>query len=306
DIRGSISQLDENLAKKQNEGSITIAGAGGGMAKSASSAILGLDLNVISTKDYALIPGVSVHNSVAIYKEGSGIDTEAEFKKFGISYGQSLTRAEGNAQALRTLVELASIELIGKLTKTPYWSCLHADPQNPAIVNELSDWFYAMSVDGELVSYMQKQLRLRGYYAGPVDGRPNPEFLSAVSRSRADLGLEAIQTVDLRFFSAFLNSTTRAPAPVVAEVKPTPAESLTLSINSANNARKFKKGELYSLVIKPSRDTHIYCYLRDDNGKVQRFYPNRFAQDSFVHATGSLELPGKMRFQLIASDKGVA
>ena len=41
-------------------------------------------------------------------------------------------------------------------------------------------------------------------------------------------------------------------------------------------------GESMGLVVQPMADAHVYCYLRDEASKVQRFYPNRFARDSLV------------------------
>ena len=76
-----------------------------------------------------MLPGVTSRNSVVILKQGKGIDGDAAYHKFGINFSSALSKAEGNSQALRRLVELAVIELIGKLTKTPYWTCLGADPK---------------------------------------------------------------------------------------------------------------------------------------------------------------------------------
>ncbi|MCK7493702.1 MAG: DUF4384 domain-containing protein [Comamonadaceae bacterium] len=58
--------------------------------------------------------------------------------------------------------------------------------------------------------------------------------------------------------------------------------------------------------MKASRDAYVYCFLRDETKKIQRFFPNRFAKDALVSASEPLQLPGKMRFQLAASDKGIA
>jgi Domain of unknown function (DUF4384) len=49
----------------------------------------------------------------------------------------------------------------------------------------------------------------------------------------------------------------------------------------------------------------VYCYLMDEDKKIQRFFPNRFAKDSLVNAQAPLELPGKMKFQIVANEKQV-
>jgi Domain of unknown function (DUF4384) len=56
--------------------------------------------------------------------------------------------------------------------------------------------------------------------------------------------------------------------------------------------------------VQTSRDAYVYCYLQDENAKITRFYPNRFARDPLVPAARPLALPGKMRFQLVMKTPG--
>jgi hypothetical protein len=71
---------------------------------------------------------------------------------------------------------------------------------------------------------------------------------------------------------------------------------------SSRASAGFEPGELVQLLIKPSRDAHIYCYLQDETRQILRFYPNRFSGGSVpVKATAPLELPGKMGFELVAN-----
>src|SRR5439155_802453 len=118
----TITKLDENLIHRQNDFGVGFNPfINIGVAKDAASAILGLDLTILKTDDMSVLAGATSRNSVVIFKEGKGFDADASIKKFGINFNMSLSKTEGQSQALRTLVELAAIELFGKLTKTPYW-----------------------------------------------------------------------------------------------------------------------------------------------------------------------------------------
>lgn len=325
DIRGSISQLDEAVFKKQADGGITVGPIGFGAAKSADATVLAIDLSVISAMTYAVVPGVTARNSVMIYKEGQGADGEAEFNKWGVNFGLTLSRSEGRSQALRTLVELSVIELVGKLTHTPYWSCLGADMDSAEVKTEIADWFYAMAVNGELMPWMQEQLALRGAYAGPIDGQPRPEFDAALIRFRKVVGLSPEPKLDEALFAAYLRrphqelmalgartqptavAAVAAPAaPAAPAAKPVaPAarpEPLTIAVSAPQT--QFRPGEAIALTVAPSRDAHVLCYLQDETGKVQRFFPNRFAMDPLVRAAKPLQLPGNQRFALEAGVKG--
>ena len=354
DIRGSISQLDENLFKKQEDIGITINVFGGGAAKTADSSILALDLSVISARDYSVVPGVKASNSVLVYKEGQGVDAEAIYKKFGINYGQTLTRSEGKAQAARALIELATIELIGKLAKVPYWSCLGTDVTHPEVVHEINNWLHSMEANEELVGYFQKQLALRGIYNGPIDGETNEEFLAGLVRLRKHFGLSAEPVIDIELFTAYLASdhrTTRplrvalrvappkpasapvaaapaAPAPatpvpsggapVAAAAAPAavpavvPATQQEAAARAATSAARIEITALTAIMpeqpvalnVVTSADMHLYCYLQDSSRRIVRFFPNRFQASSFVPAGSTLKLPGAMKFQINAPQRG--
>src|SRR5439155_11843086 len=63
---------------------------------------------------------------------------------------------------------------------------------------------------------------------------------------------------------------------------------------------RFPPGERVRLLVTSSQDAHVYCYLQDKSHHILRFYPNRFSRSSLVRAAEPLEMPGKMRFELVA------
>ena len=340
DIKGSVSQFDENVIRNQKD----VGGGFGsflslGIARDAASSILGLDLSVLSTSDLSVLPGVTSRNSVVILKQGKGFDADAAYSKLGLNFSMTLSKSEGQAQALRGLVELAMIELMGKLTKTPYWQCLGADPQvNEEIRREVSDWYYAMAASRvELIAWFQNQLRRRGYYDGPIDGEFNPAFDEATANYRVALGLSREALLDEKLFSKYLNTDHSkiprpavparasavpgavAPPPAVQQANAAPAAAalpaanrvaaagnaaLKLVLASANDQTRFARAEPIALVVQPSRDAHVYCYLQDETAKFTRFFPNRFVRDSLVPASRPLAIPGTMRFQLLMNERG--
>jgi hypothetical protein len=329
DIKGSVSQFDENVIRNQRDLGFGIQPfLNLGVSRDAASSVLGLDLSVLSTDDMSILPGVTSRNSVVILKQGSGTDADAAYHKFGVSFSMSLSKSEGQAQALRGLVELAVIELMGKLTKTPYWSCLGAEPKGSEEIRaEMSDWFYAMAASRvELIAYFQNQLRRRGFYDGPIDGQFNPAIDEAIGNYRAALGLSKQALLDEAFFNTYLTADhtkiARPEKPAVMQVtapaaatapttsaaalsRPAPqAEPMRLLLATQNGQTSFASGESIGLTLRPNRDAYVYCYLLDEQAKVTRFFPNRFAKDPFMAAAQALQLPGKMRFQLAIKSRG--
>lgn len=316
DIKGSVSQFDENLIKNQKDLGIGISPfINLGIARDAASSMIALDLSVLATSDMAVMAGVTSRNSVVILKQGKGIDGDAAYHKFGINYSMNVARSEGQSQALRGLVEIATVELVGKLTKTPYWSCLGVtDPMTQEETRlEMFDWYHAMAATRvELIAWFQNQLRRRGFYDGPIDGEFNPAIDEAISNYRAALGLSREPLLEEKFFYAFLaadHTKVKRPDQPSRYVAPAPVAvaPLKLSVTTVpTNPTRLARGEPISLALSLSQDAHIYCYLLDDNAKVMRFFPNRFERDSRVPAAKPLVLPGAQRFQLIVSPKGTA
>lgn len=315
-IRGSISQLDENVGKKTEGGGIAIDPFFGiGRAATAATTILGIDLAMVRTEDLSIVSGATSTNSVAIMRSGSGTEGEAGFKKFGINFQSNISRSEGTAQALRTLVELAVVELFGKLTKTPYWVCIGGNSKNETVQNEISDWYSGMYSDGEIVSYWQQQMRIRGVYAGEINGQNDDALIAAITSYREAIGLEKSAVVDLNFFTAYLDANHYEVAPKAREKLASYSKAavpvadtgspIGLTVSSIKGGNQFKRGERLFLKVTPSRNAYVYCFMQDENKQIARFFPNRFSKDALVAGNRGIQLPNGKEFNIDVNTKGV-
>ena len=213
-IRGSLSQLDENIVQ-QDKGWQLSGVLQGGIKNSASTAILGLDLSVISTKTMELLPGVTSRNSVLLIRASSGtgqgdkggLGFNATIGKMalGFNYSFNVAQSDGMGGAARNLIELATVELFGKLLRIPYWQCLGVDTKHPLVQREVEDWYQNLLAEGKLVAYMQNQLRIMGRYNGPINGQINREMSDAIRDLAEANGMTDKRTIDLQVFSYVLN-----------------------------------------------------------------------------------------------------
>ena len=323
DIRGSVSQFDDSLVKKQADAGFNIPWFGMGAAKSASGSIIGLDLSIISTADMSLIPGVTSKNSILVMKEGTGVDGEAMIRKLGLNFNFTVSKSEGQAQALRTLIELAAIELIGKLQKIPYWTCLGATDQDPTVAAEILDWWESLAADPrELVLYFQKQMAVRGIYEGEIDGRVNDDLLRSIKIYQQSMGLSESSTLDLDFFRRYLaaNHTEVQPKAqarykeILASAPPRDVVAPKLNVTGPLNIvvqglnginQTFQRGKNYFVEAKPQQDMYMYCYVQDETKALQMFHPNPFQANPFVKGGSVIPFPGKQPFRFVANKKGV-
>ncbi len=289
----------------------------GSLFSQARRAVLGVDMTLLTTSDMTLVPGMSSRNTVRMLA-----GSRAETDKFGMTFPLAAT---DQFDALRQLVQLSSIELIGRLARVPYWICLGSDGSNSQVAAEQQNWYDAMAAEPvELIGYFQRQMRLRQVYDGPFDGGVNAPFKQSVAAYRAALGLSSEPKLSLDFFQAYLaadhhqlgakvaRSTGRddqgikhavvdarlaarpnALDPITANAKP----PLSLELIPANSSNRYAAAEPVHFVVKTSRTAHVYCFLHDEQGQILRFFPNRFQLDARV-TTGGLQLPGPLPFQI--------
>ena len=311
-LRGSIRQI---------EGAPLLRTADGGGTAGATS-VIGIDLALLHSHDMSLVPGTSSLN-VLTARRASGGSLQVQMRKFGVAFEPTWSGQDAPSSAMRSLAELASIEMVGRLAKVPYWTCLGATDADEAVQAEIRDWYDTMAArPAEIIQYFQLQLRNRRAYDGAIDGTVNPAFKDAVARYREAMGQAREAKLSLEFFQAYLKAdhpqvasrlapAAAAQAYAVApaarpQATPVPATApLDLRIATLNNVRRFARGEAVQLTIHPSRDAHVYCFLQDEKRQVTRFFPNRWQRDSRVQPDSGLQLPGAMRFEIVMNPRGV-
>ncbi|NML13367.1 DUF4384 domain-containing protein [Azohydromonas caseinilytica] len=302
-----------------------------GAVQRPDAATRAVTLGLLSAQDRGAVPGGASTQRATLH--GSGV---AEIRVFGQSF--VVPTRGGDPQAVRALTEVAGIQLVGRLAKVPYWSCLGAEAEHPEVEAEVRDWYDTLAArPRELIGWFQNQLRLRGVYDGPADGVVNAKTKDAVARYREALGLSREPKLTHDFLKAYLradhrqiaargaaanNAPAPAPAPAQGPAAPAPAPApavatapvpaaapaaapLALRVATASEAGRLRGGERIELELRPSRDAHVYCFHQDEHRQVRRFFPNRFQADSRVNAAAGLRLPGPMRFELRMNGQGV-
>jgi Domain of unknown function (DUF4384) len=312
DIRGSITQFDEDVTRQQAGIGATLLSAitgplfGVRFNRSEQSSVMGFDASVISTQDLSLVPGASSKNTVVVSRdETSAGDGLAQIRNSSLSFNFVVSRNEGVAQSLRNMVELATIELTGKLLRLPYWTCLNLDVGHPEIQREMQDWFLSMQGSVETTRFFQEQLRFRKFYDGPADGKSNAAYGAALAAYREAVNTKTSGEPDFEVWQAFLLRAIPTP-PQQAFVAAKAADGQPIKLAVEVSKTRYRRGDAVELSVSASQPAYVYCYVQSPTtGKIQRIFPNRFARDPRIEANTPLVLPGAQGFKVAAGGEGV-
>lgn len=92
--------------------------------------------------------------------------------------------------------------------------------------------------------------------------------------------------------SVTVNRTIPASNPLMIQL-PIP-KPLMIQLDTPRGASpRYRIGEQLDLNIQISEDGYLYCYYRDESGKIARIYPNRYAPDSYLRAGQRIAIPGQ-------------
>jgi hypothetical protein len=128
-----------------------------------------LDFNLL---DFQSMSGISKMNAVNTMEVHKATATkELGISIFGQSFGRKgkLKKVQGRHAAIRLLVELSMIQLIGRQLVLPYWKLLGDDAlPDTTVIKTVSSFYKSMNFQQKIL-FTQQQLFLHGYDV-PVNG----------------------------------------------------------------------------------------------------------------------------------------
>jgi len=300
-VRGAITQLDSNVLQSQASAGISIPNLDLAINHNQVVSIISLDLNVGKLITRQIIPGISASNSIAVVQSGKGADAGGLIGKAGVSLSVSLDKAEGFHQAVRNLIELSTIEVLGKLTRVPYWQCLSIESTNPNFRAEARGWFDTMG-ERERDDFVSAALVRTGYLPAGSNGQ-SADLADAISRYQSDSDLIPNGRIDFDLYYRMLANEARNPKAVASAAAAPLAAAVTAPAAPAAEAPglilstprgplpKYRTGDVLSVSIQPRGDAFVYCYYQDATGTVARIFPNRFQPDPFLSSGTQIEVP---------------
>ncbi len=323
-ISGAISYVDQNVLNNRANIGTSASRLETGYSKNRNATVMALELHLGDFRTRTLIPGMDSANEVIIGNGGEGLDLAGRIGEYGWQFNVGKDYAQGSGAAVRTLVELAVIELAGKWARVPYWQCLTMEQTHPNFQRQLRDW-YDEGPEGVHQALVKQSLISKGYLAKTMNANENPTaaMRRAIAHFQADNGMVVTGVVDFVTYERTLrdfvsldekgnlvrygwHSIHPDPIPMGDEVHLPPPSSLqtfgadatarTLNLQIENvmiGRNAFEVGEQVFISATVSRNAFISCYLSNASGSVIRLLPNALSR-AFVTANQAIRLPDWM------------
>jgi hypothetical protein len=206
-ISGAISFVDQNVLNNRFDAGVTASRLEAAYSQNRNATIIGLEFHLGDFRTRTLIPGLDSANEVVIGNGGQGLDLAGRIGTYGVQFNVGRDYTQGSGAAVRTLVDLAMIELVGKWAHLPYWQCLTLDQTNPHFQRQLRDWYDEGSAASRNHLVM-RSLVSQGYLSSSDDDlAPNSALVrSAVARFQADTGMVVSGLIDFPTYERALRN----------------------------------------------------------------------------------------------------
>lgn len=305
-VRGAISQFDKSTVTASESfggGSSTAAVSGAlqtfNISRSRVLSIVTVDMHLVSNPGRIILPGMSVSNSMVIVQNTFGASATGFVTLTPLNMGVSIAKIESSGQAVRNLVELGAIELLGKYTGVPYWTCL--DSTGTTQTSPTAHTSFANLNDTDRISQIQAKLAALGLLADYTDGTLDAKTRSAISRFQAQNGLIANGRITANLAKTLIQATSNQRGVTTAPLRLTPA---ALQITRLGQ-RALAVGDPLRISVKPNRDVYVHCYHQSQNGAITRVFPSTDRQNNLVRRGQSLIFPPASAGFQIVMEKGV-
>lgn len=318
-IRGAITQFDEQVQSQSKSGGVSLKVFDAGSSRDKVTSLVSIDLNVGNLLTRQILSGTSANNTIAVSRTGRSTDASGSIDMIdlGFSFNMNVNHSEGMHQSVRTLLQLSTIESLGKLTEVPYWRCLGIGQTSTAMMEQAQGWYHRMS-SIERLKFVQRALAGMELYSGPSEGgQATPALHDAIGQYQSAQGLMADGQINFQLYASLIGDELalgEAPKSLdnqenrvfQSQVADAIAHPLDFSVTTLRGDNAFYSvGDSVSLTLKVSEDAFVYCYYEDKDHNVARLYPNRFQPNALLSANAALSIPGAhAQFEIVMEEAG--
>lgn len=327
-VSGAIAFVDQNVLSNQIDIGTSASRLETGYSQNRNATIIGLDLHLGDFRTRTLIPGLDSANEIIIGTGSQGLDAAARIGKYGVTFNMGRDYTQGSGSAMRNLTELATIELLGKWARVPYWQCLTLEQNHPNFQRVLRDWFDDAGLDTAR-TLVKNSLAGQGYLPASSLGAPVSlqDYQRALAKFQADQGMVVTGVIDFSTFERALRgfvavgedgqllrvgwtpkavltnivtssassgtATTSTSTEVVEPLAPILAIDMQIE-NLGAEKMTFESGQQIFASLVVNRAAYLHCYSVESEGGIVRLLPNANNPNAQISANQAVRIPDWM------------
>ncbi len=194
-ISGGITEFDKDMIEKNRELSTEVQIEQGqwgseydqdyGLGYDANQSVsrIALDLHLLEYVTQASISSAQASNAINLRKSKLGWAVGAYFAGCGLSFDYKLKKKQGMYYALRLLVELSVLEVLGKYFDVPYWRCIPGAQEDEMLVTRISEEFFDLP-SYEQEAYIKEYLFFHGEDVDRVSVSVTPKDIALINSAK--------------------------------------------------------------------------------------------------------------------------
>jgi peptidoglycan hydrolase-like protein with peptidoglycan-binding domain len=302
-IRAAITQVDQGVVSDSVSLGLDFTNApnawspfkaklnGSQFSAGRDVSVVTVDMHLVSYATKTIIPGSSVANTMVVTADNRGAQADGLIRLTGFDFSIKVSRIESLGQAVRNLVELGVIELLGRHARVPYWQCLNIRPSNQKLDN-LDELRFLALPRAQRIRKVQAMLASLGYRTGATTGSLGPKTRAAISRFQANEKLVATGELNYQLF-ALLSEKTNGYNRDRKPVPDKPAKNKSPDILLIPDRTNYRKGDILKLELDVRKDGFVRCFHQSGKGPIVQILPltpGRFIQ---ISRGSRVSIPGQ-------------
>lgn len=306
-VTGGITEFDRGLETRGRntdlslEGSIKKKETGIEFSdqEKDSLAAITLDFNMIDFKTFSGIPRMQASNTIKVHKVLEEDSIGFSINGNSIGFKGTVKKVQGRHAAVRLLVQLSMMQVIGKYLKLPYWRLLPGAEQDPVVIDKIVRDFHDMD-EQQRVAKFQEYLNLNGYQVS-LTGQMDESTTAALSDFTAKHS-QSTNQIDKETYITLYES---VPITHDALRKRRLLDSVSHNKLAGGNAvlstdgqlriwtqaQHYRIGEKVKIFFEVSTPMYVRIMNISSSGEINELFPNEFQRDNLLKPGNNYQIP---------------
>ncbi len=313
-VSGGITEFDRGLVTKGDSAEIEATLGDFGLSfedqNKGSIAQVTLDFNLIDFKTLAGIPRIQAVNGIQLHK--SVKEDSFAFTVKSVTFGAkgTIKKVQGRHAAVRLLVQLSMVQLIGRYQAIPYWRLLPGGQRDQVVIDRVLTDFYDMTESEKIVT-MQSYLFLHGHSV-PLTGYLDSATQGALDKFAQENGLAKAGVDEETYLALFENipvsHKTKHRRKIMPDASATYVQAQEVMLNNQQtvvqqeivddgnltlwtNKPAYSIGEKMTVNFTVDKPMFVRLVVINSSGEISTLFPNVYQSDNYCKPGVTYQIP---------------